>query len=124
MVVAVGVDGQVVTASPLGVAIIPEGEAQGGFGTKGGVALDFGTTEQSLSAVLVEADCHVVVVSTAGEADRPRPLHIRRQAGLRLRSPSTGRKDTGGGRLWLLAEGPADVGAASGSACRAERPEG
>ncbi|MFB7611687.1 hypothetical protein [Streptomyces gardneri] len=67
VVVAVGVDGQVVTAGPLGAAITPEGEAQGGFGTKGGVALDFGTTEQSLSAVLVEADGHVVVASTAGD---------------------------------------------------------
>ncbi|MEU1863635.1 hypothetical protein [Streptomyces gardneri] len=36
VVVAVGVDGQVVTAGPLGAAITPEGEAQGGFGTKGG----------------------------------------------------------------------------------------
>ncbi|MFE1907680.1 hypothetical protein ACFW96_29020 [Streptomyces gardneri] len=67
VVAAVGLDGQVVTASPLGAAITPEAKAQGGFGTRGGVALDFGTTEQSLSAVLVEADGHVVVASTAGD---------------------------------------------------------
>ncbi|MFE7550983.1 hypothetical protein [Streptomyces gardneri] len=36
VVVAVGADGQVVIAGPLGAAITPEGEAQGGFGTKGG----------------------------------------------------------------------------------------
>ncbi|MEV7526160.1 hypothetical protein [Streptomyces sp. NPDC091371] len=70
-VVAAAEDGHVVTAGPLGTALgvasaTTQGQPDPGFGTSGVTTLDFGTAEQSLSALLLTEDGQVIVVGTAG----------------------------------------------------------